>query len=370
MARIALWLTALAVFALTLASTPFETPHVPMPHGDVLVVAVISAAVVLLVRWWRWPLYATAVIGWLTVAVWPLIAVASYRAGLARRRAEIAVYAAVITPALLLPYAVSGTDLFPTAQFPAYGVPLVAVLVALPMVAGLWVASRREVRAGVRERAAQLEREQAARFEQARAEERARIAREMHDVVAHRVSLMVLHAGALEVNSPDQSTAAAAALIRTTGREALADLRDVLGVLRSPDAALQPQPMLADLDPLIDQSRAVGIQVGRRDEGEVRSLPAAVQRAAYRVVQEALTNVHKHAADAATDIVLRYLPGAFEVTVRNAAPARLPAPLPGSGLGLAGLRERVELLGGEFDARRRIDGGFLVLARLPTEDPT
>jgi signal transduction histidine kinase len=190
----------------------------------------------------------------------------------------------------------------------------------------------------------------------------------MHDVVAHRVSLMVLHAGALEVNSPDEHTAAAAALIRTTGREALADLRDVLGVLRSPDAALQPQPVLADLDALIEQSRAVGIQVGRRDEGEARPLAAAVQRAAYRVVQEALTNVHKHAVDAATDVVLRYLPGAFEVTVRNATPVQPPGSLPASGLGLAGLRERVELLGGEFDALRRIDGGFVVTARLPTDE--
>jgi signal transduction histidine kinase len=249
-----------------------------------------------------------------------------------------------------------------------YAAVVAAVLVGLPLVVGLWAAARREVRGGARATAEGRQREQEARFEQARAEERARIAREMHDVVAHRVSLMVLHAGALEVNAPDEPTAEAAALIRTTGREALTDLREVLGVLRSQDARLDPQPTLDDLDRLVVQSRLAGIPVSRRDEGAVRALPPTVQRAAYRIVQEALTNVYKHTADAATEVVMRYLADAVEVEVRNAAPAPgsdAGGDIPGSGLGLAGLRERVHLLGGQFVATRRVGGGFTVLARLP-----
>ncbi|MER7498542.1 histidine kinase [Nonomuraea pusilla] len=172
--------------------------------------------------------------------------------------------------------------------------------VVLPLVAGLWVGARRQVLAGLRERAARLEREQAARAGQARAQERTRIAREMHDVVAHRVSLIVLHTGALEVSVPDERTAAEIASIRAAGREALANLREVLGVLRaqeSPDGHAPP-PSLADLDRLLGQSRSAGLRVRRRDEGDPRPVPEAAQRAAYRVVQEALTNVHKHVGDA------------------------------------------------------------------------
>jgi signal transduction histidine kinase len=202
-----------------------------------------------------------------------------------------------------------------------------------------------------------------------RLEERARIAHDMHDVVAHRVSLMVLHAGALEVNTTDDKAAATAALIRTTGREALAQLRDVLGVLKSGDQAvldrLRPLPTLSELDSLLDQSRSAGIPVTRVDDGEPRELPVVVQHAAYRVVQESLTNVHKHAGQAVTKVVLRYLPAALEVSVANAVTGRPPEPLPGGGLGLVGLRERVEVLGGEFDAGP-VPGGFAVTARLPS----
>jgi signal transduction histidine kinase len=231
------------------------------------------------------------------------------------------------------------------------------------------VNARRRAVAALRDRAERLEREHHARTEQARAQERTRIAREMHDVVAHRVSLMVLHAGALEVGTDDEGTVEAAALIREIGREALGDLRGVLGVLRSGGDATAPQPTLADLDRLLDQTRGLGIRVTRRDEGETRPLPELVERTAYRIVQEGLTNVHKHAGDASTDVVLRYLPAGFEVAVRN-GPAPPPVdPLPGAGLGLSGLRERVGLLGGEFEARREPDGGFGVVARLPAGGP-
>jgi signal transduction histidine kinase len=241
-------------------------------------------------------------------------------------------------------------------------------MVVLPLAVGLLVRATREAAA---ERAKRLEREQVMRAEQVRTQERARIAREMHDVVAHRVSLMVLHAGALEMRASDEETERAAALIGGIGREALANLRDVLGVLRTPesppekDGALRPPPTLGDLDRLLDQSRALGIAVTRHDEGEARPVVPAVERTAYRVVQEALTNVHKHAGDAVTDVRIRYGPEELEVEVRNQAPGSPPGELPGAGWGLVGLRERVELLGGTLRTSAQDGGGFLVSARIP-----
>jgi signal transduction histidine kinase len=232
----------------------------------------------------------------------------------------------------------------------------------------MWISARRKVVAGLRERADRLEREQAVLAERARVEERTRIARDMHDVVAHQVSLMVLRAGALEINAPDEKTAAEAELIRTTGKEALTQLRAVLGILRhggrEPET-FQPQPTLADIDALLDQSRSIGVPIERRDEGTVSELHAVVEHTAYRVVQEALTNIHKHAGLVPTQVVLRRLPSALEVTVNNVVPHDCVAEMSGSGLGLISLRERVELLGGEFTARPDEDGGFTVSARLP-----
>jgi signal transduction histidine kinase len=379
--RAARWVLAAAVFIASYAGAPvvaalnpnaqffgdpyrsvYTTPaggRVEVVSGDTLslpalVTAAACALAVLVARRQRWPLYGAALVGWLAFGMWPAIAVASYYAATTvRRRAELGTYAlaagvAVVAPAFFLDSV--------SAPLLGYAAVVATTLVGLPLTAGLWVAARREVRSGVRATALGREREQAARFEQARAEERARIAREMHDVVAHQVSLMVLHAGALEVNAPDEATATAAALIRTTGREALTDLREVLGVLRSRDARLDPRPTLEDLDRLVVQSRLAGVPVSRRDEGTARTLPPPVERAAYRVVQEALTNVYKHTGDAATEVVVRYLPDSVEVAVRNAPAVAGEAggEFPGSGLGLAGLRERVELLGGQFVATRLV----------------
>ncbi len=374
-------------------STPAPDPASPAakdvvvnsvtPGKDVviLVVAAVSALVVATARRHRWPLYAVAFGGWLLFATWPAIAAASYytatatrqRTNLSREREHrppastgLIAYTATASLLVLLPCVYTAISADDGAGYLLVGFGLVAIAVALPVMAGLWVQARRDIRGGAREWAAGRERLQAALVEQARAQERARIAREMHDVVAHRVSLMVLQAGALEVNAADRRTADTAGLIRGTGREALADLRDVLGVLRSPDAGREPQPMLADLDDLLDQSRSLGTPVERRDEGEPRPLPVAVQRAAYRVVQEALTNVRKHAGNAPTDVVVRYLPDALEIEVHNARPRDAIDPIPGSGLGLAGLRERAGLLGGWFEVRPRPDGGFTICAFLPT----
>jgi signal transduction histidine kinase len=246
-----------------------------------------------------------------------------------------------------------------------------ALVVAVPALLGLWIGTRRALVEQLRERAERLEREQHLMADQARAQERARIARELHDVVAHRVSLMVLHAGALEVSLADPGAARQAAMIRRTGREALEELRHVLGVLRAQEGGplLAPQPTLSDLDQLVRQSLEARMAVTLAVEGQRRPLPATVERTAYRLVQEALTNVHKHAANATTEVRLCYGPERLGVVVRNAGPADGTGPgpaLPGGGHGLLGLRERVALLGGTFDAGPRLDGGFEVRASIPT----
>jgi signal transduction histidine kinase len=250
---------------------------------------------------------------------------------------------------------------------------LLGAFVFVPLVVGLWVDARRQVVAGLHERALQAEREQQIRAETARGEERARIAREMHDVVAHQVTRMVLRAGALEVSAPDAKTAEAAAAIRITGREALADLRQVLGVLRTRrlDDVLTPQPVLADLDALLDAAPETGVDVTRRDEGEARRLPDTVERAVCRIVQEALLNVRKHAPGASTEVVLRHHEETVGVEVSNGPPpdnGDADEALPHSGFGLVGLTERVQLLGGTLEAAPRPDGGFVVRATLPTSE--
>ncbi|MEU8781242.1 histidine kinase [Streptomyces sp. NPDC048637] len=357
----------------------------PVPHvlaewgvmplaGQLLsaVIAVASATAVLMLRRRRWPVIIIGAVAWMLLSDWVPLGVGSYVAARTYSRQRNLVRYLVGAGVLAL---------LPTATGVAIGVPGLtggdllpslggAVLfVWLPATLGLWSRARREVIDGLEERAAQREREQTARAEQARTQERARIARDMHDVVAHRVSLMVLHAGALEVNAKDEETAAAAELIRTTGREALTQLREVIGVLKSASdgggPSLGPQPTLVDLDRLLDQSRAAGVSVERHDEGTPQRLPTLLEHAAYRVVQEALTNVHKHAGTAHAEVAVRYRESDLEVVVSNTAPKAPAESLPGSGTGLVGLRERVELLDGVFAAQPCHGGGFTVSARFP-----
>jgi signal transduction histidine kinase len=351
---------------------PLATGHATWIRSLGVAFCIASGVAAGLARHRRWPVFALAAAGWVWLVLWPAPIVASYYAGTTLRRAFVVAFGvaalAVTGASIAVSVAIGGVRYITTGTFPNIGI-LFAVLVGLPLATGLWVNARRQAVEALRDRAERLEHEQRARTEQARAQERTRIAQEMHDVVAHRVSLMVLHAGALEVGAGDERTAEAAGLIRGIGREALTDLRNVLGVLRSPYVvdATAPQPTLADLDRLLDQTRSLGIHVSRRDEGAPRPLPELVERTAYRIVQEGLTNVHKHAGGASTDVVLRYLRDGFEVAVRN-GPGSAPAErLPGAGLGLSGLRERVGLLGGEFEACPAPDGGFGVVARLPAE---
>lgn len=387
--RLGPWLAGAAVALASLAALESHIPQLFPAAGrhagagfQVLVVAFCLASGVAagFARRVRWPLYAVASVGWIWLALWPAVIVAAYFAGVTLRRwthvlAFGAAALAVTGVSVAVSNALGGVRAITTGTFPNVAI-LLAGLAGLPLATGLWVSARRQAIAALRDRAARLEREQHARAEQARAQERTRIAREMHDVVAHRVSLMVLHAGALEVGAAGPEAAEAGALIRGIGREALTDLRGVLGVLREPDGdapapddAPVPQPTLADLDRLLDRTRELGIHVGHRREGAPRPLPAIVERTAYRIVQEALTNVHKHAGDASADVLLRYRAADLEIEVRNGPGAHSPVRLPGGGLGLAGLRERVGLLGGAFTAGPGADGGFTLRAVLPDSEP-
>jgi signal transduction histidine kinase len=218
------------------------------------------------------------------------------------------------------------------------------------------------------ERAALLEREQAAEARRAVAEERTRIARELHDVVAHRVSLMTVQAGAAKTIAADDPEGASRAMhaVETAGRQALDELRHLLGVLR-PDAdgeALGPQPGLADLPRLVDQFRAAGLEVSLTMDGAQPDLPARVDLSVYRIVQEALTNALKHAGpNARTEVRLRT--GSRGVDIEVLDDGRGGTILTGSGHGIVGMRERALLLGGRLDAGPRPGGGFHVAAHLP-----
>jgi signal transduction histidine kinase len=251
-----------------------------------------------------------------------------------------------------------------------------AVVLALAVAGGAYVGARRDLLASLRERAEQAETTAAILQREARLAERTRIAREMHDVVAHRISLVALHAGALEVNPGDPAhVERGAALIGTTARQALDDLRGVLGVLRSdgsegpgddaPDLA--PQPRLDDVPRLVAASVAAGVPVTFED----RRTPAAgpvgdlVGRTVYRVVQESLTNVHKHARGAAARVVLAEDGRALAVEVTNVRPVGSGELVPGAGSGLVGLRERVALAGGALDAGPLPGGGWRVAATFP-----
>ena len=219
------------------------------------------------------------------------------------------------------------------------------------------------------ERAVRLAREQADRTRLAVEQEQARIARELHDIVAHNVSVIVAQAGAAQrvfTTQPDQARQALSS-IETAGREALTEMRRLLGVLRADPghADRAPQPGLAQLPALLAQVARAGLPVRLATRGTPRPLPAGVQLSAYRIVQEALTNTLKHAAAAGATVVLGYRAGALELEVRDdgqGSPAGLAA-----GQGLVGMRQRAALLGGQLTAGPAPGGGFQVTAHLPID---
>ena len=245
----------------------------------------------------------------------------------------------------------------------------VVVLLVLPAVLGLWVRTRAELLAALRDRAERAEAEQQLRAREAVLAERARITREMHDVVGHRVSLMVLQAGAIDMAADDPDRVRVLAdQLQGAGRRSLEELRQLLGLLQEgqgDDAPLAPQPGLGDVEELVGDSRRAGLEVTLTHCGTPRALDPTVGRTAYRVVQEALTNAGKHAPGGPVTVTLELREADLAVTVTNRAATRPPTALPSGGLGLIGLRERVRTVGGTLRAEPRLDGGFRVEAVLP-----
>jgi signal transduction histidine kinase len=234
---------------------------------------------------------------------------------------------------------------------------------------GRWVRQRRHRTHALERHAAELSADREALAREAVADERARIAREMHDAVAHSVSVMVLQAGAAEqvlAAAPDKARESLGT-IQDTGREAIVELRRMLGVLRDPaaDASLAPQPGVARLDALLEQVRRAGLPVELTVEGEPRRLPPGIDRSAYRIVQEGLTNTLKHAGPAHATVRLRYGDEALELEVLD--DGRGPGVNGGGGFGLLGMRERAALYGGALAAEARPGGGYALRARLPLE---
>ncbi|MEU1807033.1 histidine kinase [Streptomyces sp. NPDC019937] len=298
-------------------------------------------------------------------------------------------------------------------EAPLFSLTITLALTTPPVLLGLYVRARRRLVESLRERADGLERELSLlaeraeeRAEWARNEERTRIAREMHDVVAHRVSLMVVHAAALQavaLKDPEKASKNAA-LVGDMGRQALTELRQMLGVLRSDvPAEGKPVPLasvavaasaaaeaasasasaiesvedaagprLVELEALVGQSRAAGMAVELSVEGEERRYAARVEQTAYRVVQEALTNVHKHAPGASTRIRLAHRGAEIAVLVENGPSERgaADAGLPSGGNGLVGMKERVSTLGGGFVSGPTDAGGFRVSAVIPDRTRT
>ncbi|MEU2350672.1 histidine kinase [Modestobacter sp. NPDC049651] len=347
----------------------------PSPPADGLLFADLVAGVVACTALWarrRWPVALALVLalaGAFSDTAGIAVLVSLFTVAVHRRWPTVLLVSGVNLASFAVYVVVRPDPDLPAWVFAALGTMLTAAVVAW----GMFVRARRQLVLTLHERAARAEGEQRLRVEQAQQSERTRIAREMHDVLAHRLSLLSMHAGALEFrpDAPPAEVARAAGVVRASARQALEDLREVIGVLRDdPDApsATRPQPTLADLPALVEESRAAGLRVRSQQQvPDPATVPAALGRNAYRVVQEALTNVRKHAPGTVADVRVTGAPGAgLTLEVRNPAPTgEHPAPLPGGGTGLVGLAERVALAGGRLEHGRTADGGFRLCAELP-----
>jgi signal transduction histidine kinase len=361
---------AAVALGLVLTLLAAKTPWSPMSRPVILLAGSIASVAL----WWRlrWPV-GTTLVGiaafLLSGNPWPL-SVGLFTTASRRRDRVLVAVTAVASVGFSVPVMV---DL---GRFDLQALVAGAAEAGFVAAAGSYVGTRQDLLASLRDRAERAEAERELRDEQAKAGERARIAREMHDVLAHKVSLIALHAGGLEVDPGADASRVedVAGLIRSTARQALEELRSVLGVLR-PDARggdrvgdglddLAPQPQAADIRRLVGASREAGVPAELRDD--LPDLPDATARAAYRVVQEGLTNVHKHAPGAATVVsVSGDEQVGVTVAVTNRPPAATGPMLPGSGAGLVGLRERMRLAGGTLRSGPEPDGGWRLESWLP-----
>jgi signal transduction histidine kinase len=265
----------------------------------------------------------------------------------------------VLTVTMLSPSQIAGDYIFPTA------------FAGISWLAGRAVRTRTRLTEELHEAAVREQEAREHEAQRAAADERRRIAREMHDVVAHSVSVMVVQAGGARriLERDPERAVAAAAQIERTGREALAEMRRLLGVLHRDDDehdARAPQPTMAGVAALVERARAAGLPVELHVEGERRSLPAGLDLAAFRVVQEGLTNALKYAEHASTDVHVRWGARDLELEILDRGPGPARDRLGGDGgHGLVGMRERVKLYGGDLEAGRRRGGGFRIRAKLP-----
>jgi signal transduction histidine kinase len=361
------WIVDVTMFALALVIGLFVFGTSEHQHSESMTFYDLALGFVAFVSlWWRrrFP-FAVAVIAIVPGAISAFAAgpglVAFFNVALRGSRTAI-----VISSVLSLTAGVAYYLVYPDDDLPFALELLFIVVITFGVLAwGLFARSQRSLLRSSHERARQLEAEQRAHVEQAREAERRRIAGEMHDVLAHRLSLLSVHAGALEFrpDAPPQEIASAAAVIRETARSALQELREVIGVLREQpvDGVAPPQPTLDAIPSLIEESRAAGMRVASRIEAAGGE--DTVGRTAYRVVQEGLTNARKHAPAATVEVTVAASERlVVEVISRRSALAREPGP---GGSGLIGLAERVALAGGALEHGPNPRGDYVLRATLP-----
>ncbi|WP_280874391.1 sensor histidine kinase [Streptomyces pseudovenezuelae] len=317
---------------------------------------------------------------------WPVgLAVAMIPVGLLSNTAGGASMVALFTVAVHRPFRyvawIGGTQLVlipfffwlrPDPDLPYAGIVAFTTLLIVTVIGwGMFVRSKRQLMVSLRDRARRAETEARLRAEQAQRLAREAIAREMHDVLAHRLTLLSVHAGALEFrpDAPREEIARAAGVIRESAHEALQDLREIIGVLRAGEneESGRPQPTLAAISALVAESCEAGMKVVLDNRvGDPTAVPASVGRTAYRIAQEGLTNARKHAPGTEVAVCVTGAPGeGLVVTVHNPAPEGDVPAVPGSGQGLIGLTERATLAGGRLEHGTGEDGGFRVRAWLP-----
>jgi signal transduction histidine kinase len=359
-----------------LAAFPVIGSLLGQVHRDheplILLVGAVALSAIFARR--RWPLpallvatAAAAAIPGLPPLLLPAL-VALY--GIAATQARPAAIAAGVIVALAMLVAMLGWGTSQVVNHTLSDCTECATAVAL----GLYVAARRRVTEAVRDRAERLDRERELLTGKAVVEERVRIARELHDVIAHSVSLMVVEAQALGATVHDERVAKTTDAIADLGRQAMTAMHRTLKLLRADengDAQLTPQPGLANLGTLLDQSRSAGLDVKLAVQGEPRALALAIDLSAFRIVQEALTNVTKHAGSAHTTVTLSYRATELELTIVDGGDGASPTATLRSaeGHGVIGMRERAALFGGTLTAGPRLDQGFKVAAILPYAEP-